>query len=297
MTKLLKMNNTNWNLDGLDGLFFDTSNKVASGGDGDIFGFSAGRSHHSVIPPPPTSLDDNFLSQAFEEAPSLEHISFSQFQDITPQAGASARVLNSQRIGKRQNLSQQFSASHKSPKSPRIGVVAPLTTPARNKKPLFRAPYRGETACSNGSHTPKGSERRRQEFPQYVGHSTQRCSQQPTLQSPSPYRSSEDLFSSGLPSGVLDTPASLLVPGVTQDGSARGILKLRPVTEIPQQYRTVFNFPYFNAVQSKVLDDVFYTDRPIVLCAPTGSGKTVIFELAIIRLLLQQAGPDRKSVV
>ena len=28
------MNNTDWNLDGLDGLFFDTSNKVASGGDG-----------------------------------------------------------------------------------------------------------------------------------------------------------------------------------------------------------------------------------------------------------------------
>jgi len=40
---------------------------------------------------------------------------------------------------------------------------------------------------------------------------------------------------------------------------------------------------------------VFYTDRPIVLCAPTGSGKTVIFELAIIRLLFQQAGPPTTS--
>ncbi|KAK2182934.1 hypothetical protein NP493_332g03018 [Ridgeia piscesae] len=36
-------------------------------------------------------------------------------------------------------------------------------------------------------------------------------------------------------------------------------------------------------------------DRPIVLCAPTGSGKTVIFELAIIRLLFQQAGPPTTS--
>ena len=30
-----------------------------------------------------------------------------------------------------------------------------------------------------------------------------------------------------------------------------------------------------------------YTDSPMVASAPTGSGKTVIFELAIIRLLMQ----------
>ena len=30
-----------------------------------------------------------------------------------------------------------------------------------------------------------------------------------------------------------------------------------------------------------------YTDSPLVTSAPTGSGKTVIFELAIIRLLMQ----------
>ena len=32
---------------------------------------------------------------------------------------------------------------------------------------------------------------------------------------------------------------------------------------------------------------VMYTDSPLVASAPTGSGKTVIFELAIIRLLMQ----------
>ena len=32
---------------------------------------------------------------------------------------------------------------------------------------------------------------------------------------------------------------------------------------------------------------VIYTDSPLVTSAPTGSGKTVIFELAIIRLLMQ----------
>ncbi|XP_071110692.1 probable ATP-dependent DNA helicase HFM1 [Haliotis cracherodii] len=50
-------------------------------------------------------------------------------------------------------------------------------------------------------------------------------------------------------------------------------------------FREVFDFPYFNMVQSMVLDDVLYTDKPLVVSAPTGAGKTVIFELAIIRLL------------
>lgn len=30
-----------------------------------------------------------------------------------------------------------------------------------------------------------------------------------------------------------------------------------------------------------------YTDSPMVVSAPTGSGKTVLFELAIVRLLMQ----------
>lgn len=33
-----------------------------------------------------------------------------------------------------------------------------------------------------------------------------------------------------------------------------------------------------------------YEDRPMVTSAPTGSGKTVIFELAIVRLLMQLEG-------
>lgn len=33
-----------------------------------------------------------------------------------------------------------------------------------------------------------------------------------------------------------------------------------------------------------------YTDSPLVTSAPTGSGKTVIFELAIVRLLMQSSG-------
>lgn len=63
-------------------------------------------------------------------------------------------------------------------------------------------------------------------------------------------------------------------------------LGLRPVTEIPQKFRPLFPFSYFNVIQTKSLDDALYTDKSLVIGAPTGSGKTVVFELAILRLIL-----------
>ncbi|XP_029380596.1 probable ATP-dependent DNA helicase HFM1 [Echeneis naucrates] len=69
---------------------------------------------------------------------------------------------------------------------------------------------------------------------------------------------------------------------------------LRPVSEIPSKFRSVFSeFPFFNYIQSKALDDVLYTSKNFVACAPTGSGKTVLFELAIIRLLMETSEPWR----
>ncbi|XP_030062595.1 putative ATP-dependent DNA helicase HFM1 [Microcaecilia unicolor] len=58
------------------------------------------------------------------------------------------------------------------------------------------------------------------------------------------------------------------------------------------QFKNIFKeFPYFNYIQSKALDDLLYTDRNFVISAPTGSGKTVIFELAITRLLMEVPMP------
>ncbi|KAM4552713.1 putative ATP-dependent DNA helicase HFM1 [Odontesthes bonariensis] len=94
-----------------------------------------------------------------------------------------------------------------------------------------------------------------------------------------------------------------LVPPMTpqpfhiQGSSGSGVL--RPVSEIPVKFRSIFSeFPYFNYVQSKALDDVLYTNKNFVACAPTGSGKTVLFELAIIRLLMETPEPwkDVKAV-
>uniref|UniRef100_A0A3B4C0J6 Probable ATP-dependent DNA helicase HFM1 n=1 Tax=Pygocentrus nattereri TaxID=42514 RepID=A0A3B4C0J6_PYGNA len=58
------------------------------------------------------------------------------------------------------------------------------------------------------------------------------------------------------------------------------------------KFRSVFKeFPYFNYMQSKALDDVLYTSKNFVACAPTGSGKTALFELAIVRLLMETIEP------
>lgn len=63
-----------------------------------------------------------------------------------------------------------------------------------------------------------------------------------------------------------------------------------PITEVPEKYRSVFqDYPYFNILQSKLLPDLLQTDSAVAVCAPTGSGKTALFELAIIRILMLHA--------
>ncbi|PCH39192.1 nucleoside triphosphate hydrolase protein, partial [Wolfiporia cocos MD-104 SS10] len=57
-------------------------------------------------------------------------------------------------------------------------------------------------------------------------------------------------------------------------------------------YREMFKFEAFNAVQSACYDTILDLTRSRCK-APTGSGKTVLFELAIIRMLTQ-AGEDSK---
>ena len=63
-------------------------------------------------------------------------------------------------------------------------------------------------------------------------------------------------------------------------------LGLKPVSLVDERFRSVFSqFSYFNKVQSDALDDVLHSDSPVVISAPTGCGKTVVFELAIIKQL------------
>ncbi|KAJ5138363.1 uncharacterized protein N7515_003211 [Penicillium bovifimosum] len=66
--------------------------------------------------------------------------------------------------------------------------------------------------------------------------------------------------------------------------SVRGIV-LVPVNDLPENHRSLFPFPLFNAIQSKSFHPIYNSNDNIVLSAPTGSGKTVVMELAICRLL------------
>ncbi|KAG6860959.1 hypothetical protein C0995_005623 [Termitomyces sp. Mi166 len=70
---------------------------------------------------------------------------------------------------------------------------------------------------------------------------------------------------------------------------------LRPVSALPDMYRGIFKFGVFNAVQSSCFNDIVDSDENMmkVASAPTGSGKTVLFELAIIRMLSLSNNTDR----
>ncbi|CAK5265299.1 unnamed protein product [Mycena citricolor] len=72
-------------------------------------------------------------------------------------------------------------------------------------------------------------------------------------------------------------------------------IRLRPISDLPDIFRGIFKFGVFNAVQSSCFDTVFQSEENMVISAPTGSGKTVLFELAIIRAL-KEAKASGKSI-
>ena len=54
------------------------------------------------------------------------------------------------------------------------------------------------------------------------------------------------------------------------------------------KWASLFNFQSFNQMQSSLFNLIVYTSRNLLVSAPTGSGKTVVFELAIIQALESQ---------
>lgn len=81
---------------------------------------------------------------------------------------------------------------------------------------------------------------------------------------------------------VASTPVgtvALRAPPVTNG------IQLISTRDLPDRFRTVFPFPLFNAIQSKVFPAVYGTNDNVVVSAPTGGGKTAILELAIIKLI------------
>ena len=72
---------------------------------------------------------------------------------------------------------------------------------------------------------------------------------------------------------------------------------LKPVSCLQLKYQSIFpTFTHFNRVQSDCLEDLLSTSEPVVVSAPTGCGKTVVFELAIIKQLQEQQSESMKIV-
>ncbi|XP_044530775.1 probable ATP-dependent DNA helicase HFM1 [Gracilinanus agilis] len=114
--------------------------------------------------------------------------------------------------------------------------------------------------------------------------------QKPPYSNVNLFTTRDALFASDTGEGIFKTQNLTNAPESfgTQGTAEKDFCSLKSVTEIPAQFRSIFKeFPYFNYIQSKALDDLLYTDRNFVVCAPTGSGKTAIFELAITRLLME----------
>lgn len=65
-----------------------------------------------------------------------------------------------------------------------------------------------------------------------------------------------------------------------------GETRLLPISELPARFRQIFPYVNFNHVQTLVYRTMLETDKPIIVSAPTGSGKTGVFELAIVKLIM-----------
>ncbi|CAD1778321.1 similar to Saccharomyces cerevisiae YGL251C HFM1 Meiosis specific DNA helicase involved in the conversion of double-stranded breaks to later recombination intermediates and in crossover control [Maudiozyma barnettii] len=83
----------------------------------------------------------------------------------------------------------------------------------------------------------------------------------------------------------LPTKKKLKVRKIFQDKANVQKENLVPVACIDSVPKSFFPFQYFNKMQSESFEKVFKTDNNCVISAPTGSGKTVLFELAILRYL------------
>jgi activating signal cointegrator complex subunit 3 len=74
-------------------------------------------------------------------------------------------------------------------------------------------------------------------------------------------------------------------------------LNVRPLPKTAlhnEEFEQLYGFTHFNAVQSQVFHCCYNADSNVLLGAPTGSGKTIVSEICILRLFTRR--PDRKVV-
>ena len=68
--------------------------------------------------------------------------------------------------------------------------------------------------------------------------------------------------------------------------------KLRDISELPEWMRPAFEgMKALNRIQSRVCDTALYTSENILMCAPTGAGKTNVAMLTILHEVRAQSCP------
>lgn len=64
-----------------------------------------------------------------------------------------------------------------------------------------------------------------------------------------------------------------------------------PVTALKNPaYEMLYNFSHFNPIQTQIFHCLYHTDNNVLLGAPTGSGKTIVAEVAMFRAFNQYPG-------
>lgn len=79
---------------------------------------------------------------------------------------------------------------------------------------------------------------------------------------------------------------------LNQHRKRRRIVKKRKIVDnclgvdaLPELFRGAFAFQYFNRMQTEAFPSLYESDENCIVSSPTGSGKTTLFELAIMRLI------------
>ncbi|CAN0495841.1 unnamed protein product, partial [Discosporangium mesarthrocarpum] len=69
------------------------------------------------------------------------------------------------------------------------------------------------------------------------------------------------------------------------------LLDLRPLPVKALQnpdFESLYSYEHFNPIQTQLFHTLYHTDESVLLGAPTGSGKTAIAEVAIMRMLRER---------